>query len=223
MLTKPPITFTDTDKARLAKSVDVLRASLKERTTKWRVEQERFMPDVDTDFSRNDTGEADNASLDLLGLPSDFNEDDRSLFTLVDLASIEYKILEGRAHDCLQEVRERIKHKKAFLQTKDEDIRGGGANTRAQELLRKVETITRSHAITYNSIRDKLLKLGLDPKDGSLQYLSVKDDLWMYSFNTSRTRGNKPEPWYWSITPPPQGSSQKDLDDWSVEGKSSQL
>lgn len=213
-LAKPPITYTDTDKARLAKSVRVLSASLQERLAKWRKEQEDFMPSLDVDVSNNEAGDV---SSDLLGLPSDFDQEERSRSALDELASIEFRILEGRAHDCLQEVRERIKHKKAFLKTKDDDIRGGGANTRAQELLRKVETLTRKHAITYNCIRDKLLNLGLDPKDESLQHLSVKDDLWMYSFNTSRTRGNKPEPWYWSINPP-KGSSKKELEDWSVEG-----
>lgn len=173
------------------------------------------MPNIDVESSDNET---DELALEALGLPSDFDEEERAQFNLTKLASIEYELLEGRAHDALQEIRERIKHKKAFLQTKDEDIRGGGANTRAQELLRKVESLTRKHAITYNCIRNKLLKLGLDPKDETLQYLSVKDDLWMYSFNTSRSRGDKPEPWYWSVKPP-RGASEKELKDWSVEGK----
>ncbi|EDR04350.1 uncharacterized protein LACBIDRAFT_330590 [Laccaria bicolor S238N-H82] len=127
---------------------------------------------------------------------------DRERLCLDSFAQIEKSLLEGLAHDALAAVREHIKHKKAYLQLKDEVICNQGANTRAQGILKRVQNLTLTHANRYNFIRERLLLLGLSANDSTFQPLSTKDDLWMYSFNTSRTRRSEGlEPWYWTMRP----------------------
>ncbi|EDQ98448.1 uncharacterized protein LACBIDRAFT_335955 [Laccaria bicolor S238N-H82] len=152
-----------------------------------------------------------------LGLPSDFDQGDRERLCLDSFAQIEKSLLEGLAHDALAAVREHIKHKKAYLQLKDEVIRNQGANTRAQGILKCAQNLMLTHANRYNFIRERLLLLGLSANDSTFRPLSTKDDLWMYSFNTSHTRRSEGlEPWYWTMRPV-GNATDKEMQEWMLE------
>ncbi|EDR13475.1 uncharacterized protein LACBIDRAFT_322440 [Laccaria bicolor S238N-H82] len=152
-----------------------------------------------------------------LGLPSDFDQGDQERLCLDSFAQIEKSLLEGLAHDALAAVREHIKHKKAYLQLKDEVIRNQGANTRAQGILKHAQNLMLAHANRYNFIHKQLLLLGLSANDSTFQPLSTKDDLWMYSFNTSCTRHSEGlEPWYWTMRPV-GNATDKEMQEWMLE------
>lgn len=196
-------------------SIEALRCSLRAEIDKWRNVQVAYMPTL----SASDEPElAENPEDQDLGLPSDFNQGDRERLCLNSFAQIEKSLLEGLAHDALAAVREHIKHKKAYLQLKDEVIRNQGANTRAQAILKRAQNLTLTHANRYNFIRERLLLLGLSPNDSTFRPLSTKDDLWMYSFNTSRTRRSEgSEPWYWTMQPV-GNATDKEMQEWMLEG-----
>jgi len=90
---------------------------------------------TDSDFHAKLAADGANPEDTTLGLPSDFTQASRASLKLESLATIEMTLLEGLAHDTLAAIREQIKHKKAFLQQKDEEVCCQGPSTCANSFL----------------------------------------------------------------------------------------
>lgn len=202
-----------------ATTIGNARRSLRMDMEKWRSAQLRVMPSVAGSEEELASGESEmeHAEDEVLGLPSDFTEDDRRRLKLGVSADIEKRLLEGLAHDALSDLREQLKHNKAKLQQKDEEVRGQGANTRAQTILKTAKGISVAHANRYNFIRSRLLRLGLAESDVIFKHLDTKKELWMHSIHKSRMqRSDHPEPWFWNIEEA-LGATSQEMEQHKIE------
>jgi hypothetical protein len=154
---------------------------------------------------------------DSLQLPSVFTPSQQINFSLTDLATIEYDLREGQAHDALHAVREAIKTFNYNLAFKETHIHGQWANTQAQTFLQLLSKDRVSAADKYRRARAALLKLGLPETDTVLQPLR-NDQLWMKNVNEPQKLGETAlnDPWIWKVGRP-KGLSKQQEADWSED------
>ncbi|TFK57764.1 hypothetical protein BDN72DRAFT_866507, partial [Pluteus cervinus] len=90
-------------------------------------------------------------------------------------------------------------------------------HTRAQAFLDTLQKDKVSAMDKYNRSRDALLRLGLSPKDKSLQPLA-KSELWGRDMGIPAELGatRKEEPWFW-IVGRPSGMTAAEVKDWDYE------
>ena len=153
-------------------------------------------------------------------LPSSFNEETRVRLGLQKLATIEYTLREGQAHDALEGVRLSIKTFNFNLAFKVNFVHGQGPNTRAQAFLGTLAADKVSAADKYRRAWSALVALGLPETDRTLQPLH---DTELWSKNTSGPSkmgdSKKEDPWFWTAGRP-SGLSTKEEADRNVESES---
>ncbi|KAG6847801.1 hypothetical protein H0H93_005915 [Arthromyces matolae] len=150
---------------------------------------------------------------DLL-LPSSISPDDWDDLGLSEMATIEYKLREGQAHDALADLRIAVKTYNANVNFKKENVFGQGPNTRAQKLLNTLQSEKIIAMKRYNLAYTKLLALGLSSSDAKLQPLN-ETMLWVKNVTQRHQLGSSKivDPWYWH-TGRPAGQTE---DTWSLE------
>ena len=99
----------------------------------------------------------------------------RTSLGLEKLATIEYDLWEGQAHDALHAVQEAIKTFNYNLAFRKVNIHGQSANTCAQTFLKSLAADKVSAADKYRRAQAALLKLGLSESDSVFQLLPNQD------------------------------------------------
>ncbi|KDR67065.1 hypothetical protein GALMADRAFT_1359006, partial [Galerina marginata CBS 339.88] len=152
-------------------------------------------------------------------LPSDFQEACRIRLGLQSAARAEYEIREGRAHDCLDEVRRCIQTYNHHITIKANDVRGQRYATRARGIVDKLDADTQKAADTYNFTRNALLKLGLSPTDPVLKPL-LTNELWAKNAAMPPKLGDsrKEDPWFWHVACP-DGLSPEEKAEFYLESE----
>ena len=152
-------------------------------------------------------------------LPSDFPEACRIRLGLVSAAKAEYEIREGRAHDRLEDVHKRIQTYNHHVAIKANEVRGQCYALRTRTIVDNLHGDTQNAADAYNSTRDALLKLGLDPNDPILKPLK-RNQLWARNAALPPKLGDsrKEDPWFWHIACP-AGLSEEEKAEFSLESK----
>jgi hypothetical protein len=191
------------------------RVKLRRDITKWRQYQHQHYPLLRDHISPIDTSMPEN---DTLLLPSELSLELREQYQLTDLASIEYSLREGQAHDALNKVRDAIKDYNGNLAFKISFVRGQDPKTRAQHFLQTLAKSKVTAADKYRNARRALLALGLSTDDRTFQPLA-NGELWMKGVSEPHVFGGSSisDPWFWSVGRPNGLSEQEDAE-WSLEG-----
>jgi hypothetical protein len=193
------------------------RKKLYDDLVDWRATQLRLCPSLD------DTGDIDPAFPESasLNLPSAFPQHVRTQLNLDSLASEEYRLREGQAHDALESLRRAIQTYNFNVDFKKNQVRGQGANTRAQNYLQVLEADKKRAALKYAHAREALLKLGLSANDKILRKLDFTN---LHGKNMAKPPklgdSKKEEPWFWNVGRP-TGMSEKEEQEWQTECGSS--
>ncbi|KAJ7723265.1 hypothetical protein B0H16DRAFT_1737330 [Mycena metata] len=190
------------------------KSKLRTDITTWRVAQLDRFPTLQREVDGPKVAPEETRLL----LPSSFDASRRRILQMVELATTEYQLREGMAHDALQDVRNAIKTFNFNLKFMvDKKIRGQAAGTRAQSFLRTLANDRVIAANEYRTTRGALLSLGLREDDSTLQPLADNE---LYSKNnTDSTKigeSKEVDPWFWSVGRP-AGMSAKQDKEWSVE------
>ncbi|KAG1720793.1 uncharacterized protein EDB91DRAFT_1256828 [Suillus paluster] len=141
------------------------------------------------------------------------------------LQDIEWKLRYAQAHDALHSLRSNLRAQSAILKYKDRNLRGQGANTRAQNMLKAVEARIEAAASTYKHAHKSLVvlapqvnqtqsgwHLSLRPLDRA-DIHSMTDLLW------GELEGTKKLSWIWSMRGAAPNEMDKDntLEDMRIE------
>lgn len=152
-----------------------------------------------------------------LFLPSDLTIPHIKKLGLDSIAKTEYRIREGQAHDCLEEVRRCIQSYNHHIAAKAKTVHGQRHATRARVIVDNLVADIHKAADSYNNSRNALLRLGLDPADTILQNLP-RTDLWAKNTalapNVSDSR--REDPWFWH-TSCPAGMSAEEKKEFNLE------
>ncbi|KAF7291286.1 hypothetical protein MIND_01272500 [Mycena indigotica] len=151
-----------------------------------------------------------------LFLPSEFSAIQRDDYDLVALASIEYALREGLAHDTLQEIRNAIRAFNITINFKKTHITGTGANTRAQTHAMVQYNDIRILATGYKVQREALMRLGLPPTDTVLRPLLKKHLKGKDGQALRAGQSRELESWIWRVARP-EGMSEAQAKDWQFE------
>jgi hypothetical protein len=194
------------------------RLKLRRDLNKWRRTQLDLYPKL---AMENDIINAAKPECDSLLLPSNFSEPQRQSLGLGELANVEYALREGQAYDALDKLRLAIQTFNHNLKFKVDQVRGQGANTRAQAFLRMLSSNKINAADKYRTARTALLALGLSADDRSLQPLH-NTQLWCKNDSAAPGQGDtrKEDPWFWMVGRPSGLSAEEEVG-WQVECKSS--
>jgi hypothetical protein len=197
------------------RSLVAARVKLRRDITKWRQYQHQHYPQLRELISPTDTSLPEN---DTLLLPSALSPESRTCYKLTELASIEYSLREGQAHDALNKVRDAIKDYNCSLAYKIAFVHGQDPKTRAQHFLQTLAKSKVSAAEKYRNARTSLLALGLSPDDRTFQPLH-NSELWMKGTNEPHVFGGSGirDPWFWSVGRP-NGLSKEEDSEWNLEG-----
>ncbi|KIJ24005.1 hypothetical protein M422DRAFT_275308 [Sphaerobolus stellatus SS14] len=176
--------------------------------THWRTLQSRRFPA----FAESDSlsAEAVDSDLDpqneILGLPSDFEDEEERLELGLDSAvDIECQLRQGQAYDALEELRGKIRLERNMIDQKKVHARGTGANTRAETSIRSVTSAKQRAAQNYIDARQAMIVLGSRQRDkafhSKLPDLDKNKDLWMKDPSKVLVLGDgtRQEPWIWHI------------------------
>ncbi|KAJ7476287.1 hypothetical protein B0H11DRAFT_1727305 [Mycena galericulata] len=151
-------------------------------------------------------------------LPSHFVPTTRADFGLEALATIEYDLRLGQAHDALNDLRTAIRTFNYNLQIKKTDIHGVGATTRAQNFLKTLSNDIQIAGDTYRRARAAMIQLGLPVDDPVLRPLDRKEQHGKGG-KAQRTGDSRTvEPWFWRVGRP-AGLSAVEEEEWEIESK----
>lgn len=193
------------------------RQKLQQALVTWRQNQFQFCPLLRPSIDAVDPASPEREKL---LLPSSFNEGLRKRFGLTSLAIIEYKLREGQAYDALEDLREKIKIFNVNLDFKKKNVFGQGPSTRAQDFLKQLTADKVTAADKYRIAYQALTRLGLSRAETELQEL--RDDE-LFGKDASRLAklgdSKNGDPWFWTVGRP-QGLSDKEQAEWSLECKS---
>jgi len=189
------------------------RQKLQQELVAWRESQFNFCPLLRLSI---DAVDPTSPEREKLLLPSSFNQGLRKRFGPTSLAVIEYQLREGQAYNALDSLREKIKIFNANLDFKKNNVFGQGANTRAQDFLKKLGTDKVSAADKYRIAYQALISLGLSASD-PLQALC--DDQ-LFGKDASRLArlgdSKRADPWFWMVGMP-SDLPAKEKAEWSLE------
>jgi hypothetical protein len=205
---------SETDNKRLLNT----RQKLRDNLVRWREQQFELFPSL-IEESRITSVDYMQPENEPLLLPSDFPEACRIRLGLVSAAKAEYEIREGRAHDRLEDVRKCIQTYNHHIAIKSNEVRGQRYALRTRTIVDNLRGDTQNAADAYNSTRDALLKLGLDPNDPILKPLKC-DQLWAKNAALPPKLGDsrKEDPWFWHVACP-AGLSEEEKAEFSLESK----
>ena len=112
-----------------------------------------------------------------LQLPSAFNAALRQTLGLTELATIEYELREGQAHDALKSLRQIIQEFNHNLLDKKNNVHGITATLHSELFLRVFTSDKQIAAATYRRARNAMISLGLSSTDSLWRELH-DDQLW---------------------------------------------
>jgi hypothetical protein len=190
------------------------RVRLRRNIDQWREYQLQHYPQLRPQIKPGDLGKPED---DALVLPSTFPRTMRARLNLGELATIEYNLREGQAHDALRDLRLAIKTFNYNLSLKKINIHGQSANTRAQAFLQSLSADKINAAEKYRCACTALRALGLSEDDTMFRELR-DDELWMKNVSSTHALGDggKPDPWFWALGRP-SGMSAAEDKEWSRE------
>ncbi|KAH9850836.1 hypothetical protein C2E23DRAFT_869779 [Lenzites betulinus] len=146
---------------------------------------------------------------DGLGLPSDYDHEDRADYGLHTLAEYECTIRTGLAFDQLDAIRLAVKHRAAHIEHKRKHARGGRANTVAQEEIQRADARARVLATRYNHNFERIKALRASDYDGladnspgsRLQPIRLDSDLAIANMAAPRTLNDSQRSgsWIWNV------------------------
>ncbi|KAH9853107.1 hypothetical protein C2E23DRAFT_729264 [Lenzites betulinus] len=149
---------------------------------------------------------------DGLGLPSEYDRDEREDFALTTLADIEMKLRIGLAFDQLDALRLAIKHRAAHIEYKRKNARGHKANAFAQQDINRADLRAQVLADRYNHNFARIC--GLQPLEYDaahdatpgrrLQRIDPDKDLRIPNVAAVRTLHDSKTPgsWLWGVHGP---------------------
>lgn len=149
-------------------------------------------------------------------LPSSFSAGDRHSKGLDAMASVEYDIRQGQAHDALRNLRSEISIRNWNIREKKAQIHGIGANTRAQNYLKTLSNNIQSAGDMYRRARTALIALGMSDNDPVLQPLLPKEQHGKSALKSKPGQLRHKEPWFWTIQRP-EGLDVTQERDWERE------
>ena len=194
------------------------RVKLRRDISKWRRTQLERFPCIHEQITKtNQEASSAQPETENLHLPSSMNQPMRAALGLDSLATIEFTLWEGQAHDALESLRIAIKTFNYNFQFKTDHVFGQGPNTRAQAFLWELSAGKVSAADKYRTAHTALIALGLPQDDPTLQPLS-NDQLWAKDSSKPSRLGDtkKEDPWFWTVGRP-AGLSPKEEQEWSLE------
>ncbi|KAF8833339.1 hypothetical protein BDN67DRAFT_1017670 [Paxillus ammoniavirescens] len=147
---------TDTQKAKIQQRTNALAR----RIEAWSQIQALFIPGVAAlrDLRTQPANEKLNRPEDFtLFLPSQIK---RKVTCTLNLETIKFQLREGQAYNALNELRQALQSRSYMLKFKDHFLRGQGANTRAQNCLKSVDTKINASAAKYRAVYSALCTLG---------------------------------------------------------------
>ena len=180
----------------------------------WRKVQLRQYPKLRDHIPLVDSATPEEAQL---LLPSAFTAELRHSLGLTQLATIEYELREGQAHDALQSLQQVIQEFNYNLLDKKNNVHGIAATLRAELFLCVFTSDKKIAAETYRRARKALLSLGLSETDSHWRELR-DDELWGKNVSTVRSMGDskRRDPWFWQVVAP-RGLSQEKEKEWSLD------
>lgn len=120
------------------------------------------------------------------------------------LRRVEWELRYGQAHESLQTLRSNLRARSFVFKYKDRNLRGQGANTRARNVLKSIESRINSAFHRYQVTRKALVALA--PPEGRAGWQSVirpldRNDLRaMSDLLWGETEGNKKLSWIWTVS-----------------------
>ncbi|KAJ8581384.1 hypothetical protein M405DRAFT_868719 [Rhizopogon salebrosus TDB-379] len=136
------------------------------------------------------------------------------------LQRLEWRLRYAQAHDALRSLHSNLRAQTTILKYKDRNIRGQGANTRARNTLKGIESRIEAAANRYWRAHKALVVLSpLLNETGwhsSLQPLNREDIRFMSDVLWGETEGSRKLSWIWNM----RGAAPDEMDnDGSLEGK----
>ncbi|RDX54393.1 hypothetical protein OH76DRAFT_1341277, partial [Lentinus brumalis] len=145
----------------------------------------------------------------ILGLPSDFSQEDRKIYELELLADYEFWLHVGQAFDQLDKVRKAVKHLAAYIEEKKENAHGVANKTKSHDITKfcvSYVSYCQRVAHRYNHIYDWLLALRgetltIDRTNPALRLrrIDLKNDLKIANLKVARELGDRQRSgsWIW--------------------------
>jgi hypothetical protein len=135
------------------------------------------------------------------------------------LQRLEWRLRYAQAHDALRSLRSGLRAQTAILKYKDRNLRGQGANTRARNTLKGIESRIKTAADRYERAHRALVLLSPFLKEtswhSSLRPLNKEDIRFMSDVLWGETEGSRKLSWIWNM----RGAATDELDkDGSLEG-----
>ncbi|KAG1741361.1 hypothetical protein EDB19DRAFT_1895127 [Suillus lakei] len=200
---------TDNQEGKLLQQSNTLRR----RIDAWAKMQELYMPflaalQVSESAASNNVATAPEAIK--LWLLSQLN---RTVPCDARLEAIEWKLHYAQAHDALRSLHSNLHAQTAILKYKDRNLRGQGANTRARNTLKAVETRIESATSTYERAHTSLIILAPRVNERgwhtSLRPLERADICSMTDILWGETEGTRKLSWIWNM----RGAGPNEMDD----------
>ncbi|KAF8132456.1 hypothetical protein EV363DRAFT_1163307 [Boletus edulis] len=122
------------------------------------------------------------------------------------LRHYEWQLRHAQAHDALDSLRQALRCRSYLYKFKDANLRGQGANTRARNLLKKVDTRIEAASVQYQTAYNALTALGPLLQRSSwqldlqpLRTLRAEDIRAMTDLLDGETMGRKSISWIWKV------------------------
>lgn len=146
--------------------------ALQRKITAWTAVQHLYMPEVSTLRTRENLARSDDAPIvepyDFkLYLPSTLPT---NVLCSPQLREYEFKLREAQAFEALEDIRQALRLRTYMYKYKDRQVSGQSANTRCQNLLKRVHKRVDAAKVTYQNARKALAKLA--PRLGEVGWMA---------------------------------------------------
>lgn len=153
--------------------INAERRRLSCEIAKWQQEYNVVAPQI-CNFGSDDVVSSEDVEYVTLGLPSEFDANDRNTYGLHSLVSAELDLRKGEAYDSIREVRASASHVAGLKVQKKRHVRGVRNTTRADSVITTATRHLDFSAEEYN--RSRAAILSLDPSlDHEFPELTAKD------------------------------------------------
>ncbi|KAI1782628.1 hypothetical protein LXA43DRAFT_905170 [Ganoderma leucocontextum] len=172
------------------------------------------LADGDSDFDSDDENNQEphahastSSDEEVLGLPSDFNPDERKTYDIELLADYETQLRIGQVFDLLEKICEAVKHLSAFIEEKKE-AHAVADHVRSNDVTKYSVAYCQKLARQYNlnfdrlvTLRGQLSTLGRSHPASRLQRIDLANDLKVANLKKAREQGDhtRSGSWIWSV------------------------
>lgn len=136
------------------------------------------------------------------------------------LRTIEWQLRYAQAHESLRSLRSNLRARSFVLKYKDRNLRGQGANTRARNVLKSIESRIDSAFRRYEVTHQALVALA--PQVGPVGWQSIlrplerNDVRSMTDLLWGESEGNKKLSWIWTVS---GAADEEDISQAALEGR----